>query len=379
MKKAAVLTTHRANNYGAALQSYALTHVARRLGADCEVLDYRTPAFEKTYHSFFPWSYPLRAWPALLHHRYLRDVKTIQAFARFRRERMVLSRKHYTNTRQLESAESQYDLFIVGSDQVWNPRMTAKTLEQFDRTYLLDFVKNPAKKASYAASMGISELPEELADIYRQYLADYAVLTVREHRAAELLQDVLKRDVTPVCDPVLLLTGEEWQKVEQPVALKHERYILVYNVCDSGQGMNLEAYARQLAKEKQCAVYFIQPPISAKACNNKEEQLLGIGPAEFVWLIRNARELVTTSFHGSAIGLTYGKRIHIKMEAHSVKTQRNSRILSLMRYFGLEEDQILHGDNPDYPTAILMPDGRNLLHIEKVRCFSTERLREMLQ
>ncbi|MBR4108642.1 MAG: polysaccharide pyruvyl transferase family protein [Akkermansia sp.] len=379
MKKVAVLTTHRADNYGAALQSYALTHVARRLGADCEILDYRTPSFEATYHKAIPWGKRWRVWPALLHHRYIRDARTIKAFSDFRNQRMIISAESYTCSQQLEEIQDCYDLFLAGSDQIWNPAITGKDLATFDRTYLLDFVKSGEKKASYAASIGISNVDDALADVYRQYLSDYSTLTVREHRAAEILREILGRDVTPVCDPVLLMTGSEWQEVERPVALENDDYILVYNVCDTRSGMNMEQYAMQLAQERGCAVYFIQPPIAANVSTHKDLLLTGVGPAEFVWLIRNARELVTTSFHGTAFALTYGKRIHLKMEASALKTQRNSRILSLIRYFGLDEEQVQHGANPDYPTAVLSPEPKNQACIEAVRQFSTELLLKMIQ
>lgn len=275
--------------------------------------------------------------------------------------------------------QNRYDLFLAGSDQIWNPANTTNNIATFDRTYFLGFVKDAEKKASYAASIGVSSLSDELAAIYRRYLADFSVLTVREHRAAELLHELLGKEVIPVCDPVLLMTGEEWQKYEQPFALEHSDYILVYNVCDTRKGMNMEQYAMQLAQEKGCAVYFIQPPIAANVCKRKDLMLTGVGPAEFVWLIRNARELVTTSFHGTAFGLTYGKHVHVKMDASAASSQRNSRILSLIRYFGLEPEQVQYGDNPDYPTAVLAPNSRNEASIEAVRRFSTELLLKMLR
>lgn len=375
MKKVAVLTFHRANNYGAVLQAHALTNVINKLGAEAEILDYRPAKAERFYHSYIPRAKGLKVFCALLLHRYLRDGKTYRAFAAFRRDVMKISSQVYASPAELRRSNESYDLFIAGSDQVWNPDIVAVEGESADCSYLLDFVEPASKKNSYAASIGVSVLSDEVSRIYREKLSDFATITVREHIAAEVLEALLNRPVGVVCDPVLLLSDEEWKSFERPYPLRSADYILVYSV---GGKMELMPYARDLAKAEGCAVYTIQPPIVGKVSNDSSETLLGVGPAEFVWLIRHARAVVTTSFHGSAFSLLFRKTLHVLQENKRKASHRNSRFDSLFRYFGVEAQQVEVNDTPTGQVKILRPDTRNVSAHAASRDISLNMLQNMM-
>lgn len=357
-RKIAVLTTHRANNYGACLQSYALAATLREAGADAELLDYRFPLMETLYYSILhinkkrylsPFGYlsMMRKW----YYLHIRDRRTQKAFDDFRRGWMSVSAEKYSSYRSLSAAVPKYDLFVAGSDQVWNPDITGNR-ESFQHAYMLSFVKEREQKASYAASLGVSQADKALRDIWKRYLADFSLLSVREHEGAELLADVLQRqDVAAHCDPVLLRTPEQWAATENPVpGVTPGRYVLAYTV--SG-GTELEAYARRLGEAHGLEVVCVQPPIVkgvASAARNVK-RLSGVGPREFVWLIHHAAELVTTSFHGSAFALLFGVPLHTRMQSTAKGPTLNSRLFSLFRYFGVD---LGRGDGVD---AALSPDG----------------------
>ena len=332
MKKVAILTFHRANNYGAVLQAHALTNVINKLGANAEILDYRPAGAEKFYHSYIPQAKNLKGFCALLHHRYLRDGRTYRAFAEFRRNVMKISSRVYATSAELRHSNELYDLFIAGSDQIWNPDLVGVEGESGDCSYLLDFVESVSKKHSYAASIGVSLLGDEVSKIYREKLGDFATITVREHIAAAVLGKLLNRPIGVVCDPVLLLSDEEWKCFERAYPLRSVDYILVYSV---GGKKELMPYARDIAKAEGCAVYTIQPPIVGTVSDDCSQALSGVGPAEFVWLIRHARAVVTNSFHGAAFSLLFGKELHVKLQSVSGVNNRNSRFDSLFRYFGI--------------------------------------------
>ena len=375
MKKVAVLTFHRANNYGASLQAHALPYVINKLGAKAELLDYRPAGMEKLYHSKVPSYKGLKRFLALLHHRYLRDRATYRAFDSFRRHTMRISGQIYGSPSELKAADSLYDLFIVGSDQVWNPDITILSGKKADFSYFLDFVKDGCKKKSYAASLGVSELSEDDCRVYRDNLSSFSEISVREHKAAELLEHLLKRSVNIACDPVLLLSADEWMKFERPYPLPAQDYVLAYSV---GGKKELMTYARQVAKEKQCAVYAIQPPIVGTVCSDSGQMLTGVGPAEFVWLIRHAKAVVTTSFHGSAFSLLYQKELHIVQKQEPSKRSRNSRFDSLFKYFGIDEKQISAMPNLADPTIRVCTTEKNCAAIEQNRLASTEKLRSLI-
>ncbi len=378
--KTAVLTTHRANNYGAVLQAYALTFKVNQLGEDCELLDYRCPSFELVYHScrsIYRGKNPL----ILMRHsvlrilrRFCRDRRAVDSFALFRKKYLKISSETYKTLPQLASAESDYDLFIAGSDQIWNPLITTGNVENFDRTYLLNFVKDKQKKHSYAASIGVSAVSERLADIYRKYLADFSTVSVREHKGAEILQALLKKEILTVCDPVLLLESSEWQQVEKSVKLRSQDYILVY--CVAG-GQKLERYADKLAAEMGCAVYYIQPPVVVSVASKKKNVLTGVGPSEFVWLIRNAQAVVTTSFHASAFSLLFGIPLHCHMDNPNSSSQRNSRLDSLFSFFGVDERQIVRSGAGDSPIVTITPNDENQRALSESREASLNVLRKI--
>lgn len=375
MKKVAVLTFHRANNYGAVLQAHALTNVINKLGAEAEILDYRPDKAERFYHSYIPRAKNLKGFCALMHHRYLRDGKTYRAFAAFRREVMKISSQVYTSPSELQCSNELYDLFVAGSDQIWNPDIVAVEGEAGDCSYLLDFVKSASKKNSYAASIGVSVLGDEVSKIYREKLSGFANITVREHVAAEVLEALLNRPVGVVCDPVLLLSDEEWKSFERPYPLRSSDYILVYSV---GGKMELMPYARDLAKAEGCAVYSIQPPIVGTVSDDSSQALSGVGPAEFVWLIRHARAVVTTSFHGSAFSLLFRKPLHVLQENKLKASHRNSRFDSLFKYFGICPGNLEEIITPDGLVKIVSPDTHDMKQLETSKQHSMQILFNIL-
>lgn len=286
-----------------------------------------------------------------------------------------MSSRVYRKPEDLCAAEAEYDGFVTGSDQIWNPDIFAEVKQGQDYAYMLDFVKNKQKKHSYAASMGVSVLSEEKKAEFRKWLSDFSVLTVREHRAAVLLQELLEREIPSVCDPVLLLTPEDWVQIEKAACLRDMNYILVYSV---GGGKELLPYAEELAAREGCAVYVIQPPVVATVTDDREKMLTGVGPAQFVWLIRHARAVVTTSFHGTAFSLLFRKPVHLVREPAAKKGNRNSRFDSLFRYFALEEKQRCVVDIADRQVEIVTPDSRNLEALERVKVKSVDLLDQVI-
>lgn len=376
MKRVAVLTFHRANNYGALLQAHALSHVINRLGANGEVLDYRPCAMETFYHSFIPRVKRVKSFLLLLLYRIFRDAKTRRRFAEFRRDMMRVSAQVYRSLSELKMANELYDVFIVGSDQVWNPEIAKKCGEDSDLAYLLDFVQDAGKKKSYAASIGVSVLNDQTGALYRDKLSDFSTISVREHNAAELLAPLLNRQVRTVCDPVLLMSAEEWAEFERPYKLPNNDYILVYSV---GGGRELLPYAGQLAAQERCAVYSIQPPIVGTASYCQKQRLTGVGPAEFIWLIHHARAVVTSSFHGSAFSLLFQKELHVRQESRLKQNHRNSRFDSLFKYFCVTDVHCGAKEGIGDDFIVILPEGQKRSVFECNRSAALDFLRFMIQ
>lgn len=323
-KKVAILTTHRANNFGAMLQAYSLVMACREEGMDAEILDWRNPYYEWLYHRpVWMGRHPLRVLRRAIVFFGL-EKSARKAFATFRAS-LPMSRK-ITSRRHLARIESMYDSFIVGSDQVWNPINSAKRPEKFDRANLLDFVKAKSKNA-YAASIGVKEIkPDSLLPEFVAAWKTFDVITTREHAGAEYVARMSGHPATAVVDPVLLHDADFWNLIAKGVMRK--KYVLLYNVKRS---LPLMTYAEALAKELNLELVTIRipahPPLEAGT-------MVSAGPAEFLSYIRDAECVITNSFHASAFAVIFGKKLYIE-QGTNVQSA-NSRISSLMKYAGLE-------------------------------------------
>ncbi len=202
-----IITFHRAINYGALLQTYALQTSVEKLGCECEVIDYHNERIERQYKKI-----------TLMNAKGVKDVAKFFLYAtnqngKYDKFRSFASRYLHlspvcSSHDDLNKISSGYDLLIAGSDQVWNYRLT-----DFDTAYFLSFEKNRRKKNAYAASFGISEIPEEKIEDYRNLLNNYNEITVREKRGAELIKNLTGRDHGLALDPTLLLSKKEWDTI----------------------------------------------------------------------------------------------------------------------------------------------------------------------
>lgn len=304
----AILTTHRANNFGAMLQAYSLVTYLREQGADAEIFDYRTPLFEKQYHT--GWRIgrnPVRTLKYL--YWYWHDEREARRkFAAFR-ETLPMSRP-YVSEEQLKDAEKDYDAFVVGSDQVWNPGQTAPfDHSRFDRTYLLGFVHEKPKYA-YADSLGTATIqPESIVPEYVSAWRAFSGISMREKAGADFVSRHLGVDIPTVVDPVFLHDAAFWRAQESGSDFSG-RYILIYNVQHyrlETRWMIEQAYA--YAASIGARVYNLLVP---SASGSKIEQdNLSIGPREFLSLIDGAEAVFTNSFHATAFSIIFAKRLYL--------------------------------------------------------------------
>lgn len=312
MKKVATITFQDANNYGAMLQCYALQHTIKNIGYQCDVIDYYCEYLAKPYCK-----------AAIKRKGIIRYILgNINVFVRWpRKKRFKEFRKKIERTSKvdcstIDSLNSEYDIFITGSDQVWNYKLT-----NFDTRYFLDFVCDSRKKMSYAASLGFDSFPSEIADNYYSLLKDFAVVNVREQSACELLKTLLGDRVFVGMDPTLLLMKNDWDEVS--VETKYSGYIFVYQLSPSKYMTNILKELKKATGLKVIAVPFVMGAVGAKCA-------LGAGPSEWIGYIKNAEYVVTDSFHATAFSLIYSKKLY------SCVNESASRITDLLGTVGME-------------------------------------------
>jgi polysaccharide pyruvyl transferase WcaK-like protein len=245
---------------------------------------------------------------------------------------------------ELYEASMDYDIFVTGSDQVWNPGAQSSI-----EPYFLTFAPDSARKISFAASFGVSEIEPNLRERYKEYLSRYDFISVREQNACDMVKQLVGKDAECVLDPTLLLTKDEWMKVARQYDNVPERYVLVYTLFDSPAIFNL---AKRIAQEKGISVlritkraYFVNKIDGV--CN-----ILDAGPAEFVSIISGADYVVTDSFHGTVFSVNFGVPFSVVV---SSKKKNNSRMESLLELVGLNTRMInenMDMENVEYETAI---------------------------
>ncbi|OPZ97625.1 MAG: Polysaccharide pyruvyl transferase [Bacteroidetes bacterium ADurb.Bin408] len=345
-----IITFHRAINYGAILQAYALQHVVEKMGCDCNVIDYRNKVLESKHKKVR-----------------LRDCRNPLDMARFifysgHNNRKYDKFRDFLNTHikmsstcnsteDLQRIAPQYDRFICGSDQVWNHRIT-----NFDKNYFLDFCNNPVKKNSYAASFGFSSLSNEYVEKYQLLLKGFNKIAVRESQGKEIIRKLIGKNVDVVLDPTMLLDGADWAKIACEYRTKN--YILVYAFGRTSETMKI--FIEKLAFQTKCSVVYISPTIYKQVKATYEKC---IGPAEFLGLFKNAKYVVTNSFHGTAFALIFNKNFFLEMLPESQGV--NSRLENILNVFELHARQIINGDNAHILKAINYNNVNMILETER--------------
>jgi len=329
MKKVGIVTFHRAHNYGAMLQTFALqTYLSDY--CDARVVDYHSivldePYYKKpTFKSFIKSCIKLVLFPKVE----LGSKLRFKRFNKFRDHYFKLSSPYSASN--IKEANSEFDIFINGSDQVWNPLCNG-----FDTNYFLSFADNK-KKNSYAASFGYSTFDSKNEEIILNNILSFNNFSVREEGGKKLISKIgIKKDVSVDCDPVFLLSKEQWIKsLELKKNNKNGDYILTYYMA---QPTNATAFALDLARKTGCKVLMVNHA-GSRAKYNGIKIVNGVGPKEFLNLIFNAKYVVTTSFHGLALSLVFN--IPVYFEMNQSINNRNSRLENLSKKFNLDQFEI---------------------------------------
>lgn len=330
--KIAIITFHRAINYGAVLQAWALQEQLKRMGHDVRILDYNSKqmkAYTKAFNMFGQ-NRSLKSYIKAAVYAPYRGYK-ISKFRKFVRKWLnVTSRLKQSDLCQMDK---QFDLFITGSDQVWNDFLAG-----FDGAYFLDFVTKREKKASYSASFGFESVPVELVSEYKERLNSISKISVRENTGRNIVYDLLEREVPITVDPTLLLDMNSWMPMINVGSRKNfKKYILIYTLNPIKHLMNC---AFDIAEKEDLAIYYISLDIKNlrdyRECN-RLKHLLAPSPENFLDLLYNAEWVLTNSFHGTVFSIIFHKKFYSEVD---YGFQKNDRIISLLESLGLNSQKI---------------------------------------
>ena len=236
------------------------------------------------------------------------------------------STKIYTGSNITDSL-SEYDIFITGSDQVWNPLW-------YYSEYFLDFVPFGTPKISYAASISQSVLNKKQQQMFKESLRSYTAISVREKDAAALLENLSDIPVEWVLDPTLLLTKQEWNEICSPNVINRP-YIFCYFLGEDTAARNI---ARQFADKHKlplATIPYLQGTYRACDKNFGDICLADISPNQFISLIKNAEYIFTDSFHATVFSHIFEKEFYVFERCG--RQGMSSRLYSLLTIFNKME------------------------------------------
>lgn len=318
MKKVGIVTIHKINNYGAVLQAYALNRYIRDLGHDAKTIDFRTYRVAESYKLFRPIESSMdlvRNGQALMFARKLHRRKV--RFDQFLTEQVPMTDQAWYTNAELQDAPLDFDTYICGSDQIWNTHC-----RNYDDAFILEFARGRGARISYAASLGADSIHPDMQDRFHRELSEYKAVSVREKDAVDIIAPLSGRDVTHVCDPVLLLTADQWKEAATQRLIK-EPYIFFYHVKGDIPGMR--NYLRSLSEKTGLNVVAVTMNLREMLYPNVK--FYDAGPREFLSLIEHADYVVTNSFHATAFSLIFRKKLMV-FTPHGAGPSRLTSILA---------------------------------------------------
>lgn len=293
--KIGILTFHRAINNGAVLQCFALQEAIKKLGHDVEIIDYRQNFIEKRYQSF-KINLALIAQPLVFLRNLIRSLKQLPYAIHRKRQFELFAENHLQVSHSIVNKKNeipqQYDIYIVGSDQVWNSNLTGG----IDEIYWGAF-STPinSKKISYAASTPYQNLAHITEEQLVRLINNFDNISVREKIIQEKLQKHTSKSIELVLDPTLILPKNVWEKIVTP-KYKNERYIVIYRARLFKKNPNLlQEKAKVLANKLNCKIIDINNPLDRQYYS----------PSDFVSLIKYAQYVITSSFHGAVFSIIF--------------------------------------------------------------------------
>lgn len=334
-KKLGIFTwCNRGVNYGQTLQAFAMYKLMSKMGYKAELVQYRKRIEEEpvnhdlgnTYanalYEFFWGLY--RCGNDFWKEKLKFDIFT---------KKYIKTSPFYYDKEEIEKRIQNFDVIVCGSDQIWNPA-------SFDPVYFLDIGNKSLKRVSYAPSINDDIDFEKKKHIYHRMancLKNIDALSVREDIGVTIIEKISGLQAVQVLDPTLLLPKAEWDKIASK-RLIHGSYLICYVL---GEIVQQKETILRIAKERGIPnIYYIN---TRNTQGHQEElegmnQLKGIGPMEFISLIKYADVVFTDSFHATAFSIKYEKEF-FAFRRYQISTEYGgaSRIQSILRYLHLEE------------------------------------------
>lgn len=314
-KKIGILTFHRALNFGAVWQCYALQRACESLGHKVETIDYNPFG-----HHTVKWAICHRP---LVAYSYLMFMWQL---GRFVSQRFNLT-EHTESHAWIKNNPPEDDVYIVGSDMVWSKAI----VDSYLNSYLLDFAPSNVRRISYAASTGGNPLElneEELAELRK-----FSVISVREKQIVPDIQEKVDVPVVDVCDPTLLLTQDDYAQLEQRPWWLPKHYIVHSDIV--GDSM-CAPVARQVSEQLNIPILNLAGTYKSWAKRN----YLAPTPEQWLYIFHHADFVCTNSFHSVAFSIIYNRPFICCAAKIGGRAKANGRVLNLLEQTGFSHQYV---------------------------------------
>lgn len=307
--KIGIVTLYGNTNYGNRLQNYAVQEILKQRGFEVETLVCKsnTPKvlLRKGYHAVM----------SLIGRK---QSKRMVRFNKFNRE-MIRTRMIYEKSGLLPNRIAQeYDYFVSGSDQVWNPDIRLNEKDNF----FLRFARRE-QRICLAPSIAAEIIPQTCMTEYQIGLNGFPYLSCREESGAKVISWITGRICENIIDPTLAIDAQAWRAFSKPVT-QERPYILMFFLG------KVPDYLRQLAQQEAKKRNLEVIELSSV----KDKHFLS-EPQNFVWLIDHAEMVMTDSFHGAAFSINLNIPFYVfsRWAEKEVENRMSSRIVSLTAKF----------------------------------------------
>ena len=292
MKKACIATFCEWSSYGSIMQAIGLKRTLEKLNCESFIIkDNPRPSYKNK--SFFPGSIKRMLKWALSIPYQKSNLEIYKKGMDFIDKNLDI--KYFDNYTKLKQCSPTADIYIAGSDQIWHPALCKEI-------FFLDFVPENKKRISYAASMGITDIPTQNKEKFRKLVSRLDAYSVRENSMVNIIQDMTDSRPQVHIDPAFLIAAEEWRSLEVKYNIC-EPYILVYALY---WDKSFNAELKELHKKTGYKIVSLQSAFRPIYSN---QIVSNAGPGEFLWLVDHAQAVITSSFHGTVFSLIFNKRV----------------------------------------------------------------------
>lgn len=311
--KIGIVTLFGYSNYGNRLQNYAIQIILEKKGYDVDTLVcIKKPIKEKlkscVYECFALFNFS--------------NTKRRYLFKKFCDNHMNIRFIKTKNGLIPKNISFDYDYFITGSDQVWNPIIRKK--EKYN--FFLRFA-NPEQRIALSPSIANPDIPKSCFSEYVIGLNGFQYLSCREHNGSRLIEEITKRECETIIDPTLFIKASEWRKLAGYEKIK-KNYILLLFLGDVNDELKEKIISYAKINEMEIVDLF-----------SKKDSSFNSDPLNFVRLIDNASLVLTDSFHGTAFSINLNTPFYVFDRKENIyeANHMSSRISSLIDTFKLTE------------------------------------------